>query len=232
MLSYSFHNRWGQTGIILQLELIKQLRVAFFLLVQGNWDSGGGEDRKRALLWSPNLRIAEMAVLQDLGHTSIQRSMKYLHSGQTITEALLFAQNLFLIFQTDQEVVPGKFTFRGQKWACCYIFKLQLFFFCSYLRSQLSSKYRWQDSDLWNQALTFTFQAPLALKGKKISSFNSFYSTWEEKENEHLCIYAGYHILEKTQSKCKQCEWKRLKRTHAVCCRWTHFPWLLPISIS
>lgn len=56
-----------------------------------------------------------MAVLQDLGHTSIQRSMKYLHSGQTITEALLFAQNLFLIFQTDQEVVPGKFTFRGQK---------------------------------------------------------------------------------------------------------------------
>lgn len=128
MLSYSFHNRWGQTGIILQLELIKQLRVAFFLLVQGNRDSGGGEDRKRALLWSPNLRIAEMAVLQDLGHTSIQRSMKYLHSGQTITEALLFAQNLFLIFQTDQEVVPGKFTFRGQKWACCYIFKLQLFF--------------------------------------------------------------------------------------------------------
>jgi len=76
---------------------------------------GEGKTGNEHFSWSPNLRIAEMAVLQDLGHTSIQRSMKYLHSGQTITEALLFAQNLFLIFQTDQEVVPGKFTFRGQK---------------------------------------------------------------------------------------------------------------------
>lgn len=129
VLSYSFHNRWGQTGILLQLGLIKQLWVVFFLLVKSKTEIlGEGKTGNEHFSWSPNLRIAEMVLLQDLGHTSIQRSMKYLYSEQTITEVMLFAQNLFIIIQTDQEVVPRKFTFRGQRWACCYIFKLQLFF--------------------------------------------------------------------------------------------------------
>lgn len=41
--------------------------------------------------------------------------MKYLYSGQTVTELLLFAKYLFIITQTDQEVVTGAFTLRGQK---------------------------------------------------------------------------------------------------------------------
>lgn len=86
------------------LHFLSSLRYPRFL--------GEGKTGNKYSSCSPNLKINETVFLQHLSHTSTQ-SLKYLYCGQTVTELLHFAQYLFIIIQTDPEIVAVKFAFLG-----------------------------------------------------------------------------------------------------------------------
>lgn len=73
---------------------------------------GEGKTGSKYSSCSPNLKITETVFVQHLSHTSTQ-SLKYLYSGQTERELSHFAQYLFIIIQTDLDIVVEKFTFLG-----------------------------------------------------------------------------------------------------------------------
>lgn len=113
-LSYPFHKGGQKTYWPCSMGTGKPTQGLLYLFSSLTYPRllGEGKTGSKYSSCSPNLKITETGFLQHLSHTSTQ-SLKYLYFEQTVTELSHFAQYLFIIIQTDLEIVAEKFTFLG-----------------------------------------------------------------------------------------------------------------------